>query len=141
MAVGVRATARVAFSVASTLLLCGSAAVAQPPEWQRDLDYLTWDRRAEGVTAATGGPVYLLPEGERTAAVSNVAPEPTWQLRVRDFYSLVTPRGWRAMFSGRDASAEAPATLTVPAPGQSVEQPVGAVARRNDSPVHGTIVR
>jgi hypothetical protein len=136
-----RATVLVAFTLVSAALVCSSAALGDTPEWQRDLDYLTWDRRAEGANAAAGGPVYLQPEGQRTAAVSNVAPAPTWQLRVRDFYSIVTPRGLRSMWSRNDAPSDATATLTVPAPGLAVEQPVGAVARRNELPMHGSIVR
>lgn len=136
-----RATAWAALPVASALLICSSVAFGDAPEWQRDLDYLTWDRREEGVTAATGGPVYLQPEGQRTGAVANVAAEPTWQLRVRDFYSLVTPRGWRTLVSKGPAPQAAPATLTVPAPGQTVEQPVGPVARRTEGATHGSFVR
>jgi hypothetical protein len=140
MALGFRATVLVAFTLVSAALVVSSAALGDTPEWQRDLDYLTWDRRAECANAAAGGPVYLQPEGQRTAAVSN-APAPTWQLRVRDFYSIVTPRGLRSMWSRGEETQGAPATLTVPAPGLAVEQPVGAVARRNELPMHGSIVR
>lgn len=136
------ATFLAASSLASALLICSSTSLGGTPEWQRDLDYLTWDRRAEGGAVASGGPVYLQPEGQRTAAaVSNAAPAPTWQLRIRDFYSIVTPRGWRTLAAGREATDAATATLTVPAPGQTVEQPVGPVARRNDAPTRNSIVR
>jgi len=141
MAVSFRATVLAAFSVASALLLVGSVASADAPEWQRDLDYLTWDRRAEAASSVSGGPVYLQPGGEQSAAAANVAAAPTWQLRIRDFYSLVTPRGWRALVSRHEPEEAAKATLTVPAPGQTVEQPVGPVARRNSAPTHGTMVR
>jgi hypothetical protein len=120
----------------------GSTAVGEAPEWQQDLDYLTWDRRAEDSGAAAGRPVYLQPDGDRPGALSSVEAAPAWQLRIRDIYSLVTPRGWRAMVSRPKtaATATAKAALTVPAPGLAVQQPVGPVAQRQDA-ARGTFVR
>lgn len=120
-----------ALALASVAGFFGSTAAGKTPEWQQDLDYLTWDRRAEDAASTAGGPVYLQPEMGQASAISSVAPAPTWQLRIRDFYSLVTPRGWRALVSRREPSETATATLTVPAPGQTVEQQVGAVAQRD----------
>src|SRR5262245_55135866 len=113
-----------ALCLASVAGFYGSTAEGKSPEWQEDLDYLTWDRRAENAASKAGGPVYLQPDKGGASVISSVEPSPTWQLRIRDFYSLVTPRGWRALVSGREPVATAPATLTVPAPGQAVEQPV-----------------
>lgn len=112
-----------------------SAAAAEGPipEWQQDLDYLTWDRRAEEPTAV-GGPVFLQPDGEQASAISSVTPAPTWQLRIRDFYSMVTPRGLRALVSRQEPKEDAATTLSVPSPGGAVQQPVspvGPVAQRD----------
>ncbi|MGD9636338.1 MAG: hypothetical protein AB7G28_16395 [Pirellulales bacterium] len=128
-----------ALLLASAAGFVGSTAAGKPPEWQEDLDYLTWDRRAENGAAAAGEPVYLQREKGQASAISSAAPAPTWQLRVRDFYSLVTPRGWRTLVSRDEPAVGTTATLTVPAPGQAVEQPVGPVAQRDTK--RGTIVR
>jgi hypothetical protein len=129
-------------------LLVGSAALGQVPEWQQDLDYLTWDRRQEVPAADAGGPVFLQPGGESATISMSSQPSASWRLRIRDFYSLVTPRSLRALVTRREVpgsatstdSVTASATLTVPAPGQTVQQPLGPVAERHDA-TYGTFRR
>jgi hypothetical protein len=129
----IRAVTLGALWLACGLLVSPAAAEGLVPEWQQDLDYLTWDRRAEEPTTV-GGPVFLHPDGERASTISSVTPAPTWQLRIRDFYTMVTPRGLRALVSRRDAQEDA-TTLSAPGPNSAVQQPVspvGPVAQRND---------